>query len=67
MIPIPPLIEIKDLTPFKGLKIDVSKIPVTRYNGRNKCDLQFNMLPEKKSIFLLDINIPLKMNKAPSA
>ena len=48
MIPIPPLIEIKDLTPFKGLKIDVSKIPVTRYNGRNKCDLQFNMLPEKK-------------------
>ena len=32
---IPKLIEIKDLTPFKGLIIDVSKIPVTRYLMKN--------------------------------
>jgi hypothetical protein len=48
MIPIPPLIEIEDLTHIPYTKIDVSKIPVTRYKGKNKCDLQFNMLPEKK-------------------
>tara|TARA_Y100000361_G_C11097892_1_gene310201 strand:+ start:205 stop:912 length:708 start_codon:yes stop_codon:yes gene_type:complete len=45
---IPKLIEIKDLTPFKGLIIDVSKIPVTRYLMKKPCAAQFNMLPEGK-------------------
>ena len=45
---IPKLIEIKDLTPFKGLIIDVSKIPVIRYQQKKPCDAQFSMLPEGK-------------------
>ena len=45
---IPKLIEVKDLTPFKGLIIDVSKIPVIRYQQRKPCDAQFYMLPEGK-------------------
>ena len=48
---IPKLIEIKDLTPFKGLIIDVSKIPVTRYLMKKPCAAQFNMLPEGKFFF----------------
>ena len=45
---IPKLIEVKDLTPFKGLIIDVSKIPVIRYQQKKPCDAQFYMLPEGK-------------------
>ena len=45
---IPKLIEIKDLRPFKGLIIDVSKIPVIRYQQKKPCDAQFYMLPEGK-------------------
>ena len=45
---IPKLIEVKALTPFKGLIIDVSKIPVIRYQQKKPCDAQFYMLPEGK-------------------
>ena len=45
---IPKLIQVKDLTPFKGLIIDVSKIPVIRYQQKKPCDAQFYMLPEGK-------------------
>ena len=45
---IPKLIEIHDLTPFKGLIFDLSKIPVIRRYNKEPCDGQFNMLPEGK-------------------
>ena len=61
---IPKLIEIKDLTPFKGLIIDVSKIPVTRYLMKKPCAAQFNMLPE--GIFYTPPGILVKKAKGPN-
>ena len=59
---IPKLIEIKDLTPFKGLIIDVSKIPVTRYLMKKPCAAQFYMLPEGK-FFTHDWGILVKRKR----